>query len=31
MALFEEVPSESDHKHYNVKSPVTLESIGEFD
>lgn len=31
MALFEEVPSESGHKHYNVKSPVTLESIGEFD
>ena len=31
MALFEEVPSESDHRHYNVKSPVTLESIGEFD
>lgn len=31
MALFEEVPSESEHRHYNVKSPVTLESIGEFD
>ena len=31
MALFEEVPSESDHRHYNVRSPVTLESIGEFD
>jgi acyl-CoA reductase-like NAD-dependent aldehyde dehydrogenase len=31
MALFEEVSSESDHRHYNVKSPVTLESIGEFD
>jgi succinate-semialdehyde dehydrogenase/glutarate-semialdehyde dehydrogenase len=31
MALIEEVPSESDRRHYNVKSPVTLESIGEFD
>ncbi len=31
MALFEEIPSESGHRRYNVKSPVTLESIGEFE
>ncbi len=31
MALFEEVPSESGHRRYNIKSPVSLESIGEFE
>ncbi|MBC8188793.1 MAG: aldehyde dehydrogenase family protein, partial [Proteobacteria bacterium] len=31
MALFEEVPSESGHRRYNIKSPVNLESIGEFE
>jgi len=31
MALFEEISSEPGRRHYNVKSPVTLESIGEFD
>ena len=31
MALFEEIPSESDHRQYNIKSPVSLESIGQFE
>ena len=31
MALFEQVPSDTGRRHYAVKSPVTLESIGEFD
>lgn len=31
MALFEEIPSESDHRRYKLKSPVSLESIGEFE
>ena len=31
MALFEQLPSdESERRVYNVKSPVTLESIGQF-
>jgi succinate-semialdehyde dehydrogenase/glutarate-semialdehyde dehydrogenase len=31
MAIFERMPSESQRRRYNVKSPVSLESIGEFD
>ena len=31
MALFEEVASDSGRRRYNIKSPVTLESIGQFD
>ena len=34
MALFEPIPSDDDasgRRRYNVKSPVTLESIGEFE
>ncbi len=31
MALFEEISSESDRRRFNIKSPVTLESIGEFE
>lgn len=31
MALFEAISSESDRRRYRVKSPVTLETIGEFD
>jgi succinate-semialdehyde dehydrogenase/glutarate-semialdehyde dehydrogenase len=31
MALFEAIPSESGRRQYRVKSPVTLESIGEFE
>jgi len=31
MALFEPIPSESDRRRYRVKSPVTLEVIGEFE
>jgi acyl-CoA reductase-like NAD-dependent aldehyde dehydrogenase len=30
MALFEEIPSESGHRRFKLKSPVHLESIGEF-
>ena len=31
MALFEETQSDCGRTHFNIKSPVTLESIGEFD
>ena len=32
MALFEQLPSvDSEHRRYNIKSPVTLESIGEIE
>jgi len=31
MAIFESIPSDDDHRRYRVKSPVTLEPIGEFD
>ena len=31
MALFESIPSESGRRLYRVKSPVTLETIGEFE
>ncbi len=31
MAIFERVENGSDRRHYIVKSPVTLERIGEFD
>jgi len=31
MALFEEIESDSEHRRYNIKSPISLESIGEFD
>ena len=31
MALFQQIPSSGEARHYDVKSPVTLESIGEFD
>jgi succinate-semialdehyde dehydrogenase/glutarate-semialdehyde dehydrogenase len=31
MALFEEIPSESDRRRFRIKSPVSLESIGEFE
>jgi len=31
MALFEEIPSEGGLRRYRVQSPVTLESIGEFE
>ncbi len=31
MALFEAIPSETGRRRYRVKSPVTLESIGEFE
>ena len=30
MALFAEIPSDGDTRRYDVKSPVTLESIGQF-
>ena len=30
MALFEAIPTEDERRLYRVKSPVTLESIGEF-
>ena len=31
MALFEEIASDGGHRRYRVKSPVSLEAIGEFD
>lgn len=31
MALFEAIPSDSERRRYRVKSPVTLEIIGEFE
>lgn len=31
MALFERLPDDGDHRRYDVKSPVTLESIGRFE
>ncbi|MEZ4353652.1 MAG: aldehyde dehydrogenase family protein [Myxococcota bacterium] len=31
MALFQAIPSDGGHRRYDVKSPVTLESIGQFD
>ncbi len=31
MALFEAIPTSDGRRRYNVKSPVTLESIGQFD
>ena len=31
MALFEAIPGDGIHRHYIVKSPVTLERIGDFD
>lgn len=31
MALFEAIQSDNDRRHYVVKSPVTLERIGEFE
>ena len=31
MAIFEAIPSESDRRRYRIKSPVSLESIGEFE
>ena len=31
MALFEKVQSESDHRRYEIKNPITLESIGAFE
>jgi len=31
MALFESIPSTTGHRQYVVKSPVTLERIGEFE
>ncbi|MFP6655191.1 MAG: aldehyde dehydrogenase family protein [Myxococcota bacterium] len=31
MALIEEIPSESERRRYRIKSPVSLESIGEFE
>jgi len=31
MALFEAIPSQDGRRRYNVKSPVTLESIGQFE
>ena len=30
MALFTEIPAEGDGSRYDIKSPVTLESIGQF-
>ncbi|MGB0621104.1 MAG: aldehyde dehydrogenase family protein, partial [Myxococcota bacterium] len=30
MALFAEIPAEGDARRYDIKSPVTLESIGQF-
>jgi len=31
MALFAEIPSEGDVRRYDIKSPVTLESIGQIE
>ncbi|MAG32222.1 MAG: aldehyde dehydrogenase [Deltaproteobacteria bacterium] len=31
MALFEAIVSDTGHRRYDVKNPVTLESIGQFD
>jgi succinate-semialdehyde dehydrogenase/glutarate-semialdehyde dehydrogenase len=31
MALFAEIPSEGDARRYDIKSPVTLESIGQIE
>ncbi len=31
MALFAEIPSEGDARRFDIKSPVTLESIGQFE
>ena len=31
MALFAEIPAEGDARRYDIKSPVTLESIGQIE
>ena len=30
MALFAQIPSDDDRRVFDIKSPVTLESIGQF-